>query len=116
MHKKFYYTGTGLLTGCLLLICQIVMAQGGGTQWAKDGYQYYRLQGGNIVEDDIRDAAKSTTVVTAAMLTPQGGTALSPRRFAFSDDGNKVLLNTNTKRVWRYDTRGDYWVYNLPKR
>ncbi|XHR94717.1 DPP IV N-terminal domain-containing protein [Mucilaginibacter sp. UC70_90] len=24
----------------------------------------------------------------------------------------KVLINTNTKKVWRYDTRGDYWVYD----
>ncbi|MBE9668680.1 S9 family peptidase [Mucilaginibacter boryungensis] len=102
--------------GCLLLMCQVTMAQRGGTQWAKDGYQYYRLQGGNIVELDIRDASKSTTIVTAAMLTPKGETALSPRRFSFSDDGNKVLLNTNTKRVWRYDTRGDYWVYDLQKK
>jgi dipeptidyl-peptidase-4 len=113
MKMKFRYQGLRLLTVCLVFVCQLASAQRGGLQWAKDGYHYYRLQGGNIVELDIRDASKTNTLVTAAMLTPAGQPALSPRRFAFSDDGQKVLLNTNTKRVWRYDTRGDYWVYDL---
>jgi dipeptidyl-peptidase-4 len=113
MKMKFCYQGLRLLTVCLVFVCQLASAQRGGLQWAKDGYHYYRLQGGNIVELDIRDASKTNTLVTAAMLTPAGQPALSPRRFAFSDDGQKVLLNTNTKRVWRYDTRGDYWVYDL---
>lgn len=32
---------------------------------------------------------------------------------AWSDDKTKVLLFTNTKRVWRGRTRGDYWFYDL---
>jgi dipeptidyl-peptidase-4 len=34
------------------------------------------------------------------------------RSFTFSADNSKVLIYTNTRRVWRYDTRGDYWVLN----
>ncbi len=30
-----------------------------------------------------------------------------------SDDGTKALIYTNTKKVWRLDTEGDYWVLNL---
>ncbi|HMI62384.1 MAG TPA: DPP IV N-terminal domain-containing protein, partial [Puia sp.] len=30
-----------------------------------------------------------------------------------SEDGRKVLIYTNTRRVWRYNTRGDYWVLDL---
>jgi len=64
------------------------------------------LQGGNIVELDIRDAAKSTTVGNHGYAYPQGSAALSPRRFSFSDDGNKVLLNTNTNGLaLRYPRR-----------
>ncbi len=47
------------------------------------------------------------------MLTPQGKPALSVASFAFSADGSKVMIFTNTKRVWRYNTRGDYWVYDM---
>ena len=28
-------------------------------------------------------------------------------------DYNRALVYTNTKKVWRLDTRGDYWVYDL---
>jgi dipeptidyl-peptidase-4 len=33
--------------------------------------------------------------------------------FIFSNDGSKVLLFTNSRRVWRLNTRGDYWVFDL---
>lgn len=38
------------------------------------------------------------------------------KNFAFSADGKKLLIFTNTKRVWRYNTRGDYWVLDLSSR
>ena len=31
----------------------------------------------------------------------------------WSKDGAKLLLFTNTKKVWRRNTRGDYWVLDL---
>ena len=34
------------------------------------------------------------------------------RNFAISTDKSKFLLFTNTKKVWRLDTRGDYWVFD----
>ena len=30
--------------------------------------------------------------------------------YAFSHDRSRLLVFTNTKRVWRANTRGDYWV------
>jgi dipeptidyl-peptidase-4 len=30
--------------------------------------------------------------------------------YSFSEDQKKVLIFTNTKRVWRLNTKGDYWV------
>jgi dipeptidyl-peptidase 4 len=35
------------------------------------------------------------------------------KNYTFSTDQNKVLIFTNSKRVWREDTRGDYWVLDL---
>src|SRR5690606_34976388 len=32
--------------------------------------------------------------------------------YSFSPDYQRVLIFTNTARVWRYNTRGDYWVYD----
>lgn len=115
MKLKLYRSGVAALalSGLLFAGKNALAQRGGATQWAKDGYQYYRMQEEGIVEMDVRDASKSTVVVTGAMLTPQGKTELGVRRFAFSDDDSKVLMNTNTKKVWRYDTRGDYWVLDL---
>ncbi len=114
MKTRFYYSGFALLTIFLLLSFQgKVNAQHRGTIWAKDGYQYYKVNAGGIDELDARDANKKTAIVTKEMLTPQGKAPLAISGFSFSDDGNKVLIFTNTKRVWRYNTRGDYWVYDL---
>lgn len=114
MKTRFYYSGFTVLTIFLLLFFQgKVNAQRRGTIWAKDGYQYYKVNAGGIDELDARDANKKTIVVTKEMLTPQGKAPLAISGFSFSEDGNKVLIFTNTKRVWRYNTRGDYWVYDL---
>ena len=114
MKTRFYYSGFALLTIFLLLSFQgKVNAQRRGTIWAKDGYQYYKVNAGGIDELDARDANKKTIIVTKEMLTPQGKAPLAIGGFSFSADGNKVLIFTNTKRVWRYNTRGDYWVYDI---
>ncbi|MFI5136363.1 MAG: S9 family peptidase [Sphingobacteriales bacterium] len=114
MNFKFYRKGMWALAFLLILFSQKnVQAQRGRTHWAADGYQYYRVQGGQIVELDTRDSAKKTVLITREMLTPSGEHPLNAENFSVSDDGTKVLLFTNSKRVWRYNTRGDYWVYDL---
>lgn len=90
-------------------------AQGNfGTQWTKDGNSYMHRQNGSIVQTDVSDPTKEIILVNEALLTPKGkSTPLAVRSFTFSEDGKKVLIYTNTKKVWRYDTRGDYWVADL---
>ncbi|MDO3643185.1 DPP IV N-terminal domain-containing protein [Mucilaginibacter sp. L3T2-6] len=115
MIKKCYQSKLVPLFLLVLLLSQFsVRAQRGRTHWAADGYQYYRVQDGNgIVELDTRDPAKKTVLVSNEMLTPPGKTPLKVSNFSISEDGQKVLLFTNTRRVWRYNTRGDYWVYDM---
>ncbi|MGI4874216.1 MAG: DPP IV N-terminal domain-containing protein [Janthinobacterium lividum] len=99
----------------LLATPAVALAQfGPGTQWTKDGYSYYEVKPEGIVQLDARVPGKSVTILSKEQLLPAGQAApLDVRRFALSDDGRELLLNTNTKKVWRYDTRGDYWVYDL---
>src|SRR5271165_1707017 len=114
MNFKFYRAGLMSLTILLLFFSQqTAKAQFGRTHWAADGYQYYRIQGGQITELDTRDSVKKTVLVTKEMLTPTGGKPLNVENFYLSGDGTKTLLFTNSKRVWRYNTRGDYWVYDM---
>ncbi|TPG66770.1 S9 family peptidase [Hymenobacter nivis] len=102
--------GALLLAGTAATQAQV----GPGTQWTKDGYGYFQVQQDEVVQLDARKPGAGTTLLSKQQLTPAGQSApLKVRRFSLSDDGQRVLLNTNTKKVWRYDTRGDYWVYDL---
>jgi dipeptidyl-peptidase-4 len=104
-----------ILMVCFVLTAGHSYAQPGSTKlkWSKDGNSFYTNNSGNIVRVTFPDH-QSTVVVPRELLKPAG--RLSPlevRNFAFSEDGKKVLIYTNAKRVWRYDTRGDYWVLDL---
>lgn len=82
-------------------------------QWLPNGSGYRNVENGAIVETLL--PAKTTKIlVTKAQLTPVGATSpLSVRSYTLSEKGDKVLIYTNSKRVWRYDTRGDYWLLDL---
>ncbi|MBK8647528.1 MAG: hypothetical protein IPN16_13465 [Gemmatimonadetes bacterium] len=67
-------------------------------------------RGREIVRHETATDAR-TVLVTAAQLTPPGANApLAFQSFAWSNDNTKLLLFTNTTKVWRLNTRGDYWV------
>ena len=115
MKRSYFRVATGLLLFQVIPAFTFTStAQGNKTHWAADGYQYYQPDGNQIAELDTRDSTKKSIFLTAAMLTPAGRQApLQVARFYLSQDGQKVLIFTNTKRVWRYNTRGDFWVYDF---
>ncbi len=101
----------------LILFCPCGYAQPGSTllKWGKEGNSFLKVSSGAIVQVDIN--GQETAVISADLLRPMGeGRSLAVRDFAFSEDGKKVLIYTNAKRVWRYDTRGDYWVLDRTTR
>lgn len=84
-----------------------------GMRWNKAGDAYYEIEDGEINLYSLPGFIKKT-VVDKSMLVPAGrSTALEVYNFFFSADGNKALIYTNAKTVWRYKTRGDYWVLDL---
>ena len=53
-------------------------------------------------------------LVSASNLVPPGrDEPLTVEGYRWSRDGSKLLIFTNTRRVWRTNTRGDYWVLDL---
>jgi dipeptidyl-peptidase-4 len=83
-----------------------------GLHWSVDGNSYYDNDEEGIVKYQMPSFTK-TVIATTQQLTPKDSAEpLKVRNFFFSDDGKKILIYTNTKKVWRYDTRGDYWVLN----
>jgi len=84
-----------------------------GMRWNKAGDAYYQAEDGEINLYSLPAFTKKT-IVSGSMLTVAGhAEPLSIYNFFFSADGSKALIYTNTKTVWRYNTRGDYWVLNL---
>ncbi len=80
--------------------------------WTRDGSGYLKLKEGGIVRTDLKSKAE-TIVASREQLTPSGEKPLSFRIFIMSPDQNKIMLFTNTAKVWRYNTRGNYWVYDI---
>ncbi|WP_262712490.1 DPP IV N-terminal domain-containing protein [Arachidicoccus ginsenosidivorans] len=82
-------------------------------KWSRDGDQYYTISNGEIVRVHMPDQT-STTVLSKVDLTTQSiKQQVKPEDFTISEDGSKILIYTNSKKVWRYHTRGDYWVYDV---
>ncbi|MDA1081137.1 MAG: S9 family peptidase [Gemmatimonadetes bacterium] len=65
------------------------------------------------------DAAtgNATVIVDAGLLTPQGDTvSIDIEDYEWSADHTRLLVFTNSARVWRGNTRGDFWVVDLATR
>jgi len=91
------------------------------TRWTPDGQAYYfyerrqEAKGPDLVRVNPETGA-ATVLVRSEQLIPAGDSIpLRPQSYRFSDDGRKLLLFTNTARVWRLNTRGDYWVLDLDR-
>jgi dipeptidyl-peptidase-4 len=91
----------------------------GPVRWMKDNKGYSTLEKNNEVggTDIIRYEAASgqrSVLVSAKALIPENGSNPLPiANYEWSADNSKLLIFTNTRRVWRYHTRGDYWVLDL---
>jgi dipeptidyl-peptidase 4 len=110
-------------TGKTLTLEQVVDASDfypaffGPARWLEDEAAYTTLEpsrdvqrGSDLVRYDAASGQRSV-LVPASRLIPAG--AQQPLRidsYRFSSDKQRVLIFTNTARVWRNNTRGDYWL------
>lgn len=102
-----------LLIALSCLQCSVINAQPPkGIKWFKDGNGYYANESNSIVKYQLPDFSKTTWVNKKDLTPTDKTTALNIRNFFISEDGKKILIYTNSKKVWRYDTRGDYWIFN----
>jgi dipeptidyl-peptidase-4 len=94
-----------------ILLANISLAQPPKSiKWAKDGNSYYAIENNEIVQY-LLPSFERVIVAPQSVLTPEGAAQpIVVSNFYLSDDNKKILLYTNSKRVWRLETRGDYWV------
>lgn len=97
----------------LVVLLPAIAQPQGSIRWTKDGNAYYRVEDNEIVQYTLPADARKV-LVTKQQLTPSGQSApLKVNLFHFSDDAGKLLIYTNATRVWRINTRGNYWVLDL---
>jgi dipeptidyl-peptidase-4 len=88
--------------------------------WLNDGDAYTILEpaanGGKGLDIVAYETAsgKRSVLVAAAKLVPSGQSApLEIQDYSWSPDKRSLLVYTNSKKVWRANTRGDYWLYDM---
>jgi len=88
----------------------------GPARWL-DGDRYTTLEpsrtlrgGTDIVAYRAATGEREVLVRAEALVPPGAREPLEVEGYEWSPDGMKALIFTNTRRVWRDNTRGDYWV------
>ena len=92
----------------------------GPARWLPDSSGYTIVEksegkaGGQDIVFYIPGSEEKRVLVAARHLIPSGETQpLSIEDYSWSHDGAYLLLYTNSRRVWRAKTRGDYWVFDV---
>ena len=112
--NKLFIKNTNIFK-ILLLICFFSFNFNAESQvnWTTNGDSYYKLENNQLLTYTLPNHVVKT-VITRDQLTPNGKSEpLKVDHFSFSSDQQKVLLFTNSKKVWRLNTKGDYWVFNF---
>ncbi|GHA46666.1 peptidase S9 [Salinimicrobium marinum] len=86
--------------------------------WIEEGDAFVTIESTKEGEDQLIKYSsknnKKSLYLSAAEITPEGETTgLKIEDFRLSPDESKLLIFTNTSRVWRSNTKGDYWVYDF---
>ncbi len=109
MTKRLY-----LLVFISFLATPWLYAQSKSVQWLSDGHSYLEwVSGTGIMQVEPRKNSKKIIIAYQDIHAPGAAELITPASFQWSPDGKKFLLFTNTAKVWRYETRGDYWVFDL---
>jgi dipeptidyl-peptidase 4 len=110
----------GLLTLDRIFNSREFAAQGfGPARWMRDGQSYTTVEpaaagGGRDLVLYRADTGRREILVPAAKLVPPGADGpIGIEDYNWSPDGRVLIVMTNTRRVWRLNTRGDFWTYDL---
>jgi len=91
-----------------------------GGAWLGNGDFYLAIEnsidtpgGTDIVRYATATGARDIFIAAAKMIPAGAKAPLTVESYKFSPDGKRVLIFTNSKTVWRQNTRGDYWLMDL---
>ena len=98
----------------------------GPARWLHEGAEYTTVEpsaeikggqdsarGQDIVQYDTASGKRTVLVAATKLLPSPGAKPLHIEDYTWSPDDRLLLIFTNSKKVWRLNTRGDYWVLDL---
>ena len=91
----------------------------GPVRWLEDSSDYTTLEdsestnGKDIIKYNPETGTRSVLINSTSFIPPGASQPLEIADYFWSNDREKLLIFTNTRRVWRYHTRGDFWVLDL---
>ncbi|MGL1888486.1 MAG: DPP IV N-terminal domain-containing protein [Reichenbachiella sp.] len=86
--------------------------------WMSDGAAYVRAEyneGGSqdLIKYQTANSKKSVLIASNDLIPAGAEEPINIEDFTFSEDESKILIFTNSARVWRSNTKGDYYIYDL---
>ena len=102
-----------VVTVLILIVSHSALAQTGGIKWSVDGNSYYSVKENELLQYTLPDN-KSKVIISRQQLTAQESTTpLKISYYTLTNDQQKALIFTNTKKVWRLQSKGDYWILDI---
>ena len=100
-------------------------SKGFSARWSRDGSEYTYLEdaegkdkdkdkdkdkGKEIRVYNVSNAKESVLIEASELFKPGTQKQITIEGYSFSRDRSLLMIYTNSKRVWRRKSRGDYWV------
>ena len=91
----------------------------GPARWMADGESYTTVEpaaagaGRDLVLYRAESGAREVLVPASRLVPPGASAPITIEDYAWSPDGRVLIVMTNSRRVWRQNTRGDFWTYDL---
>ena len=92
----------------------------GPVRWLDGEAAYTRLEADSVsrgaralVRYDAATGRRDVWIPAARLVVPGDSVPLAIEDYAVSPDKRRILLFTNSRKVWRQNTRGDFWALDL---
>ena len=80
------------------------------TQWSADGTGIFSLSKNALVKTDVLTGDVDTII--GALVLNKADLFNRMDNYSWNEKTRQLLVFANTARVWRYNTKGDYWLYD----
>src|SRR5918997_2345116 len=99
---------------------EFVPEQLGRVRWLEKEAAYVKLEtdsttpgGQALVRYDAATGRRNVWIPAARLVPPGDSMPLAVEDYAVSPDQRRLLIFTNSEKVWRQNTRGDFWSLDL---